>query len=98
MTSEGEPYLGALLQPPRLCALDIPDVAESGAANAVRDALLDRGLKPCWSSRVDDVEIVLTHTGGVFVRRPEGWQITGQAAFDRVRRRTADLCNLVLCE
>lgn len=90
--------IGAYIQPPCLCGLEVPDEREPGAAQAIRDITIARGRHPVWEGQADGYGLVLTGAGGVFAVLPSEERWTSQGQLDTLHARVAELCNLVLCE
>jgi hypothetical protein len=95
----GRHAYGAYLQPPRLCGFEFPPAGTGETDAAVIDAARTNGTRIHWRCTIDDVEVALTHGGGVFALFP-----SEPAATDPVKRinaqhqRSVELLNMVVCE
>lgn len=95
----GPQAYGAYLQPPRLCGLDLPDASGRDADEAVVEAARSEGTRIYWQTTVEDVDLLMTHGGGVFALFPKQPARQDPAAHVQEQLlRTVEFLNLVACE
>lgn len=95
----GRHAYGSYLQPPRLCGFDFPPGGTAEADAAVIDAARANGTRIYWRCTIDDVEVAVTHGGGVFAMFPR--EATAKDPAERIHaqhQRSVEFLNMVVCE